>query len=124
MVSSLLSARTRISSCFLALTARRRPTSLPVAPRVPRTRAAISRPSTTGAATIVDRSAAPPIPAPHASCYQDGVNGVDRIDPAAVFFVQVSPPLAVNGPSRSWPLAAATGGLALGLDPKVDRRPD
>ena len=64
IVFSLLSARILISSCFLALTARRRPTNFPVAPRTPQASAAISRPKTTGAAIIVDRRPTPPIPIP------------------------------------------------------------
>ena len=64
IVLSLLSARTLTSSCFLALTKRCRPMNLPVTPRSPQPKAAISSPRTTGAAITVDKRPTPPMPIP------------------------------------------------------------
>ena len=64
MVFSLIFARTLTSSCFFALTARRWLINLPVTPRSPQAKAAISRPKTTGVAIMVDRSLTPPMPIP------------------------------------------------------------
>ena len=62
IVFSLLVARTRISQCFLTLTARRRPTIFPTAPTTPQSKEVASRPIITGAATIVLKRPTPPTP--------------------------------------------------------------
>ena len=62
IVFSLLAAKTRISQCFLILTARRRPTIFPAAPAIPQSKAVASRPITTGAAIIVFKRPTPPTP--------------------------------------------------------------
>ena len=64
IVFSLPRASTRISSCFLALTARRRLTTLSAPESSPHARAAASSPNTTGAAIMVDRRPTPPMPIP------------------------------------------------------------
>ena len=62
IVFSLLSARNLTSSCFLALTKRRRLVNLPATPRSPQPNAATSSPRTTGAVTMVDIRPTPPMP--------------------------------------------------------------
>ena len=49
---------------MLVLTARRWPINFPDTPRLPHAKAAISRPKTTGAAIMVERRTAPPVPIP------------------------------------------------------------
>ena len=64
IVFSLPRASSRISSCILALTARRRLTTLPAPESSPQARAAASSPNTTGASIMVNRRRTPAMPIP------------------------------------------------------------